>query len=227
MALIEQIIYDVKEGIKEYSDDSEFSNEYILYLYNIKRAKYLKQKLDKLGRKFDNRTLQTLCLELEEVSSNICGIKGCDKILRTKQTLPKLLQLSDKDAVERISPSNQLSKKYNTIPREKAVYYLNSNFANKIKAYIHNDGHIYLISSEPVLTDCITITGVFEDPLSLKDYKNCCNCNDIIDYCFDEATTDYPLTPDLLDVIRIEIINELIGKKDPRLQDKDNDSDDQ
>jgi len=54
MALIEEIIYDVREGIKEYSDDSEFSNEYILYLYNIKRAKYLKQRLDRLGRKFDN-----------------------------------------------------------------------------------------------------------------------------------------------------------------------------
>jgi len=227
MAKLEEIYYDIIEGIKEYSDDSEFSYEYIIYLYNIKRAKYLKQKLDQLGRKFDNRTLQSLCLTLEEVDSNMCGIEGCEKIMRTKQVLPKLLQLSDKDAVERISPSDQLSKKYNTIPREKAVYYLNSNFASKIKAYIHNDGHIYLISSQPVFTDCITISGVFEDPLSLKEYKNCCDCDDLSSVCFDEATTDYPITPDLLDLIRTEIINELLGRKDPRLQDKDNDSDDQ
>jgi len=226
MALIEEIIYDVREGIKEYSDDSEFSNEYILYLYNIKRAKYLKQRLDRLGRKFDNRVLQTLCLELHEVDSNICGIETCDKILSTKKVVPDFLQLSDKDAIERISPSDQLSKKFNTIPREKAAYYLDSNFSSKIKCYLHDDGHIYLLSSEPIFTNCISITGVFENPLDLKNYKNCCGCEDSLS-CYDEMTTNYPLSPDLIDIIRLEIINELTSRKDPRLQDKNNDSDDQ
>jgi len=225
MALIEEIVYDVREGIKEYSDDSEFSNEYILYLYNIKRAKYLKQRLDRFGRKFDNRVLQSLCLELHEVSSDMCGLDGCDKIMTTKRPIPKLLQLSDKDAIERVSPSDQLSKKFNNIPREKAPYYLKSNFANKIKSYLHDDGHIYLISSKPIFTDCISISGVFENPLELKEYKNCCSCDDSIP-CFDEMKTDYPLSPDLLDIIRMEIINELLGRKDPRLQDRSNNSDD-
>jgi len=40
-------------------------------------------------------------------------------------------------------------------------------------------------------------------------------------------TTNYPLSPDLIDIIRLEIINELTSRKDPRLQDKNNDSDDQ
>lgn len=225
--LVEQIIYDVREGIKEYSDDSEFSNEYILYLYNIKRAKYLKQKLDQLGRKFDNRTLQSLCLEIEEVDANKCGVDfGCDKILRTTMPVPKLIQLSDKDAIERISPADRLSIKFNTINRERASYYLNSNFNDKIKAYIDDDYYIYLISSKPIFVECITVSGVFEDPLDLANYKNCCNCNDSSNVCFDEMTSDYPITLDLLDLIRQEIINELLGRKDPRLQDRTNNSDD-
>tara|TARA_R110000796_G_scaffold236214_1_gene355465 strand:+ start:35060 stop:35737 length:678 start_codon:yes stop_codon:yes gene_type:complete len=225
MALLEEIVYDVREGIKEYSDDSEFSNEYIIYLYNIKRAKYLKQRLDRLGRKFDTRVLQTICICLEEVDANQCSIDaGCDKILRSKKQIPDLLQLSDKDAIERVGPSTKLSVKYNNISKEKATYYLKSNFANKIKSYLDDDGYLYLFSSQPIFTECISISGVFENPLDLVGYDRCGEENTS---CFDEMKDDYPLTPDLIDIIRIEIINELLGRKDPRLEDRQNDSDDE
>jgi len=213
MATLAEITYDIREAIKEYTDDSEIDDRYIHYLINIKRAKYLKQRLDQLGRKFNTRILQTFCLGTEEVSINECGLDlECDTILRTNKTLPQFLQLSDKDAIERISPSNRLSKKFNVIPREKASYLNSSYHPNKIKTYLHNDGYLYFIGGDDIFLECVSITGVFENPLDLQEYKNCCNCEDSTQ-CIDIDTIEYPIQIELIDIIREDIIKDLLRTK--------------
>jgi hypothetical protein len=61
-----------------------------------------------------------------------------------------------------------------------------SPFKNNIFAFLDNDNHIYLISeSESVkLIECITVTGIFDNPLDLENYTNCCGCKDK-PKCFD------------------------------------------
>lgn len=227
MATLAQVRYDIREALKDFSDDSELDDRYIDYLLNIKRAKYLKQKIDRLGRGYNNRVLQTLCLETEEVSTNECGLDlSCDKIVRTKLPIPNLLQLSTKDALQRVSNSNKLSQKFNLINRERATLYLNSNFSKKIKAFLHDDNYIYLVSSEPIIIECLSITGIFEDPLSLENYKNCCNCDSTpSNKCFDPNNTEYPLQSELLDIVRTDIINEL-AKLYNIPEDKENNAED-
>lgn len=229
MASINQVIFDIREALKDYSDDSELSNEYILYLLNIKRAKYLKQRIDQLGRSYNNRVLQTLCLETEEVSINECGLDfDCETIIRTKKPLPQLLQLSTKDALQRVSPSDKLSIKFNLINRERATGYMNSPFNNKIKAFLHDDNHIYLIGNPmPLLLECISVTGVFEDPTELENYSNCCGCNLETSKCFDYDTTEYPIQIDLLDIIRTDVIQEIAKLKQIKEEQSNNSNDDQ
>jgi len=223
MAKYSEVIYDIREGLKKYTDDSELDDRYIGYLLNAKRAKYLNQKLNQLGRNFNNIVLQTFCLETEVVSANECGLGfECDNMVRTKKPIPETIQLIDKDAIERISPSNRLSQKFNMIPREKAPHYLNSPYSHKIKAFIHNDGHIYFISSKMIFLECVTVSGVFFNPLDLQNYKDCCNCDDS-NKCFDLDVTDYPLQSELLDLVRLEVIKELAGL-DNIPEDKDNDA---
>ena len=41
MATVSQIVYDVREMLKAYSDDIEISNSYIQYLYGIKILVFL------------------------------------------------------------------------------------------------------------------------------------------------------------------------------------------
>ena len=67
MATTAEIIYDVREAIRQTTDDTDISDRYILYLYNIKRSKYLRQDLNNLQKTIDISILQTLCMELEEV----------------------------------------------------------------------------------------------------------------------------------------------------------------
>lgn len=223
--IVDKLIYDVREALKEYSDDSELSDSYILYLYDIKRAKYLRQDINNSQRTIDISVVQTLCLELEEVNVNECSVDlGCETIIRTKRAIPTPLQLHTKSALTRVAPADRVSRPFNLINRDKAVYASGAPFPNAVYAFLHNDDHIYLTSggSALKLLECINVTGVFENPLDLIEYQNCCSC-DIPDSCFDIETTDYPIQPHYIDVIKNEIVSELAKLKVIK-EDKTNDA---
>ncbi len=223
--IIDKLIYDVREALKEYSDDSELSDSYIIYLYDIKRAKYIRQDINNSRRTIDLSVLQTLCLELEEVNANECGVElTCETIIRTKRPIPIPLQLHTKTALTRVAPADRISKPFNLITREKAVYATGAPFPNAVYAFLHHDEHIYLTSEGDALNllECINVTGVFENPLDLIQYSTCCSC-DTPAPCFDIATTDYPIQPHYVDIIRTEIVADLARLKVIK-EDKINDS---
>jgi len=213
--ILENIIYDVRESLKAYTDDSEISNEYIIYLYGIKRSKYLRQELNNYQRTTDISVTQTLCLGLERVSVNECGLDlDCDTIVRTKRPIPQPLELHIKSAITSVKPTDRKGIAFNFVTKQKAVYSEHSPFNRGIFAFLDNDRYIYLISKEDTLNllECITVTGVFENPLDLANYTNCCSCTNESIPCFDEMTSNYPLQPHYIDLIKNEIVNELIKK---------------
>ena len=209
---LNKIIYDIRETLKSYTEDNELDNRYLIHLLNLKRAKYLRQELNNYQRTTDVSVTQTLCLELEEVSSLQCGINiSCEKILRTKKPIPQPLELHIKSSIINIKSSKRLDIPFNFISKEKAVYSKYSPFNKSIYVYLDNDKHLYLISELNTLNliDCITVTGIFEDPLELKNYYNCCEC-ETPSSCFDEEISNYPLQPHYIDLIKSEISKELI-----------------
>lgn len=227
--ILENIIYDVRESLKAYTDDSEISNEYIVYLYGIKRAKYLRQDLNNYQRTTDVSVTQTLCLGLERVSVNECGLDlSCETILRTKRPIPQPLELHIKSAITSVKPTERISIPFNFVTKQKAIYSQHSPFSRAIFAFLDNDKYIYLISEDDVLNllECITITGVFEDPLELSNYTNCCSCTPTSLPCFNEMTSNYPLQPHYIDLIKNEIVNELIKKLNIQEDSKNNSVDD-
>jgi hypothetical protein len=222
---LDKIIYDVRESLKQYADDSEIDNRYIIYLYNIKRAKYLRQDLNNYQRTTDQSVTQTLCLGLERVSINECDIDyNCETILRTKKPIPQPLELHIKSAITSVKSTKRIGIPFNFTTKAKAIYSKNSPFSNAIFSFLDNDRYIYLLSNEDSLNllECITITGVFEDPLELKNYTTCCNCNDSTP-CFNESTTNYPIQPHYIDLIKNEIIKDLTLELS-KPEDKENDS---
>jgi hypothetical protein len=226
MAKINELVYSVRESIKEFSDDSEVDDRYIMYLYNIKRAKYLRQDLNNYQRSTDISIQQEFCMELEEVGSETCGIGVmCDKLMRTKQALPKAIELHTKPAILSIKPTNRLEAKFNVIPIQKVPAVAYSSFPNSIYAFIDTDNRVYMVSNDDSykLLECITVTGVFENPLDLTDYKSCCGCDIEVSPCFNEAESEYPLQPHYIDLIREEIIRDLLRTKQVP-EDKENDA---
>lgn len=222
---LNKILYDVRESLKLYTDDGEISSRYITHLLNIKRSKYLRQDLNNYQHTTDLSTTQTLCLSLEVVSANQCGLTlECDTILRTKRPIPQPIELHVKTAITNVRPTNRIAIPFNFTTKEKAIYSKYSPYNNAIFAFLDNDKHIYLLSGMNTLNllECITITGVFEDPLDLINYTNCCDCTDVPS-CFDEDTTEYPLQPHYIDLIKAEIVGELAIKMNIK-EDKENDS---
>lgn len=224
---LDKIVYDVREVLKQYIDDGEISDRYIIYLLGIKRAKYLRQDLNNFQRTTDNSITQTLCLELERVSANEClSDIECDQILRTKKKLPKPLELHIKTGILSVKPTNRIAVPFNFGVKEKVIYSKHSPFNKGIFSFMDNDGYIYILSTSDTvnLMECITVKGIFEDPLDLKNYKNCCGCADT-NVCFDEQLSEYPLQPHYVDLIKNEIVNDLV-KKLQVPEDKNNDAND-
>lgn len=229
MSKVNEIIYDIRESIRQFQDDSEISDKYILHLFNLKRSKYLRNDLNNLQKTIDFTILQTLCLELEEVSVNECGLDlECETIMRTVRPLPKLLELHLKPSIISVKPTNKLSVPFNFITKERAVYSINSPFKNSIFAFLDVDNHIYLTSQQDFvkLIECVTVTAIFEDPLELQNYTNCCGCTAEEAPCFDYLNSKYPIQPHHIDNIREEILKTLIRTLQIP-EDKNNNADDQ
>jgi len=226
---LDKLIYDVREGLNQYGDDSEISDLYIIYLFGIKRAKYLRQDLNNYQRTFDNSVTQTLCIDLEEVSANECGIDyECDTILRTTKRIPKPLELHTKVALSSVKPTNRIAVGFNFITKKRASYLGGATFSRAIYSFLDPDGYIYVVSGPDnnhfKLLECLTISGIFEEPLDLREFVDCCGCATAAP-CFDSSTTDYPLQPHFIDIIKQEIISDLVIKlRIP--EDKINDSND-
>lgn len=210
---LSKMIYDVRTAIRDTVDDTKFSDRYIIYLYNLKRSKYLRNDANNLQKLNDNSILQKFCIGMEEVSVNECGLEyDCTTIVRSTMVIPKPLELHLKSAITEVKPSVKITKPFNFVNKERAVWSQYSPFGETIYAFLDTDMYIYLISKNEnaKLIDCITVTGIFEDPLDLQNYKNCCNCDDETP-CFDENESDYPLQSHHIDSIRSEIIQTLIG----------------
>ncbi len=225
----DKIIYDIKEQLKETVDDSELDPRYILYLYDIKRAKYLRQELNKMQRVVDNGSVQTLCIDTEPISADECNISlSCKNIVRTTKTIPEPIQLHLGSAIIRIAPANKLQKPFNFISRERAVFAGNSSFPNSVYAFIGDDNYIYITSESDAvnLLECVSISGIFQNPLDLENYATCCGCSTESNKCIDFSTIDYPIPAHLIDIIREEIVKDLLINKKLH-EDKKNDSDDQ
>lgn len=207
MATITELVYDVRESLNLYQDDTNVSDRYITHLWNTKRSKYLRQDLNNYQKTVDNSILQSFCIEMIEVPINECGLSyDCGTILRSKYKIPKPIELHLKSAITAIKPTNRMELPFNYVGKERAIVSKHSPFKKSIYAFLDDDLHIYIISQNNLvkLIECVTVTGIFENPLDLAIFKNCCGCSDAVT-CFDEDTTEYPLQSHHIDTIREEI----------------------
>jgi hypothetical protein len=227
MAKISELVYDVREALKLYSDDVEISNRYIIYLYGIKRDKYLRRELNRFQRTVDNSVLQTFCIPLEEVSANECNVStDCKTILRSTKQVPKPIDLKHKPALVQVKPTRRISKPFNFVNKNRASWIQGSDFRG-VYAFLDPDGYIYVFSKNDIkLLDCLTITGVFSDPMELKNYSTCCDCKQSDNVCYDPDTQEYPMQQHLIDIVRSEIINEL-SQRETVKEDTENDAEEE
>ena len=223
-----ELIYDIKEYLMEYSDDTEYSNRYILYLWNTKRSKYLRQLLNDLTRKFDNIILQTLCMPLEVADPDTCGISYPCQILRTTETLPDLIELRSRSSLISAGPTDFTAERFKILQLKEVPFIFDKPYSNGIYAFQNLDNRLYIISKRDShkLLECLSVTGLFEKPEDLKNFVNDCSETPSTSVpCF-SPDDEYPMQSFLIDPIRSEILEQLLPRKQI-VQDEINNADEQ
>ena len=223
---LDKLIYSIKEALKDYSDDSNLDDRYIAFLVDAKRAMLLSQKLNSYTTKIPSRAIQTFCIEIEDASRYSCEIDiACDKIRRSVKPLPKMFDTVIGNSLIKVNPTDILGKPFKVIDSSLVPYVEYSSYNNSIFAFTDDDNYLYIYSTGVThkLIDCVEVKGIFESPLALEDFKNCCGDDcETTEVCF-SMDKEYPIPAEMVDIIKNAVIQDLVKLKDIK-EDRENDS---
>lgn len=228
---INKIVFDIRERLSLYQDDSNITNEYLIYLIGIYREKMLKNEMNNYQTIVSPLNTQSFCMPLEEVSAFTCGMElDCETIVRTKFPIPNPIKYLGGVGITAVRLADRRSKPLAKIDREAVPYFLHAKFRNGIYYFIDSDMHLYFLSKNDCINfiPCVYITGIFSDPLELEDFNfECVDCNEgeTTPKCYDPLESDYPLTGDLVTDV-VGLIQEMLTSSLNISEDKHNNADD-
>ena len=182
MLLIKEIIQRVQSLYSKgaQSDDSRLSQRHIYSKLISLRSKYISQQAKK-RQKLNQWNFQTLpCVEVIKVPQSLCPcvtVPGCD-ILRTKYPLPKPLSNLNNHLIQSVT-SVDGNTIFSEIQWNEVKYKASSKYTSTKPDFFINDGYLYIIGLIQKMRHLkvITITGLFEDPLSAEDFPSICDCS--------------------------------------------------
>ena len=205
-----EIIYSVRNQLRQEVDDSSIDDREILFELNIQRAVYYTNEFNKPGRYFDEDIIQTLCMKMEVADRSDCGCQftGCN-VLRTVDKVPPTLGLHTGNAIIRVTGIDSMSVPFSLVPFSRIPYVGDGKFdKNMIYASLHPNGHIYLKSDNNLakMIEYIYVTVVLEDPMDAKPFKDC-NTGD----CY-SGNSEYPLKAKVLGYISEMVVQKFLRK---------------
>lgn len=209
MATLNELIYDILEDVRSYNvtDDSDIDERQVIYKINNQRTLWLRNEYNKPGRTIDPFTIQTLaCVELEPADSSECTDfpSGCT-ILRTKCTLPKVVELHDRSAITKIGPVDMLGYNFSLIPYAQAPFAGSGKFNGKTIFGFIRSNRIYFKTNtmQAKFLSRVNIDGLFEDPTAVNSF-----CGGDTE-CF-SRDDQYPINSWLVPYLREQVVKELV-----------------
>lgn len=174
-----EAIYSIREGVRQYADDSSISNRFIEFELAIERAKFIPMKYK--TKIIPDSYKQTLCFDLEETTNSECGCvdENCT-LMRTTTKVPTFIgNLTVASGTKDSIPFSNVSWNRFTHSGNNA-YNINTVFSS-----VHTDYRLYLKSKNNLykLIECINIRGVFDNPSDAVSSST----------CGDKATDRYPI----------------------------------
>jgi len=166
--LYSELWLDISPNI---SDDTVLDERLLKHFIHKVRAVFARNEMNKSHRTVDAALIQDLGLvELETVDSFVdSGLPDIQHtVLRTKEIIPRALELHNKQAFTYVGPLNQVQKGFKFVDITSVPYQGNGKF-NKtfMYAFLMND-RIYIIGNcnNPAFKGLkyINVKGVFENP---------------------------------------------------------------
>ena len=197
-----EIISDVRELLRKHNIDSEIADRHILFLTRTKRAKYLRQREMREMGEYKDQFYQSLFLELELVDSSriptILPTGGT--VLRTKKSIPNIVGREIFDHMD-VRTVEYTGKEIEVLDKIR-ISSVDSAPDGFIYCYKEDDGKLYFYSTGVVHKNLnrVVVQCILEDPEDIVAINE-----------LTEPLTDYPITGEVWEIVRNEIIQLLTG----------------
>lgn len=208
MSKYKELVYMVLDELKLFSDDTDYTEDHVIFLLDKYRAFLIKQKYTDDKKEMPESYYQTLCLDLEEVPAidgSPCEGKG---YLKSIQKVPNIMPVGNVI----VSPKDFYQGIYITyVSRERMRFVGHNKFLkNIIYCSIDPQNYLYFKSSNPQFRylDSIKFTAVFEDSASASSLQ--CEQNSEDNNC-DILNRNFPIEDALIPPLLELVIKELSG----------------
>jgi len=210
MAAIPEHIYKLRTFIKQHSDDSIYSDEFLYSLLKDARVTLLERENKKFTKDSEFHK-QMICMPLVIDTYHDCDCLPFEvkcKILKSKFPLPKVLTGRNKELIRVLTVDG-----YNQIPFIQSTDLKNLKYSRtKGKGNKYGIVNSYLTIFNNLQIKLVLIEGIFEDPLELQKITYCDEGGNETQ-CYDLNTTDFPIKGSLnfpmyqicLDILKIPL----------------------
>lgn len=202
MVELEEMVYTVKEILRQNNRDSDMSNKQIEYLISTKRSYLLKDKLNKKLHIPEVYNQSLGCLELACVNESCCDEDINVSYYSTVNYIPTPIHINDAPFkyVGLLNKLDSISYKH---PNQ-VEFQRYSRFSSKNPYYTYRANKLYFYNLQGL--EFVNIIGVFEDPIAASSVSDC-NGNPCGDLKY------YPIAPDDKDLIITSIIKSLVPRQ--------------
>jgi hypothetical protein len=227
MITLNQMIYQIYEGLQISSDDTSLDKWLIKDLINQSRANWIRKEHNK-NRSIDDNVIQDLgCIDIEltdRISANCCDISTDCRILRSKYKIPNAIELNHEKIISRVSAVDFMSIPIIFMDYDAAIYFGNGRYNKKALAAFIKSNYLYIIYNKGaynMLIEKLNVQGVFEDPTEAAQFDNGCG-----EPCF-TWDSRYPINAWMWQtLVKPEILNELRSKRTLYRDENNNGKDD-
>lgn len=210
MSAIPEHIYKLRTFIKQHSDDTLYSDEFLYSLLKDARNLLLERENKKFNKDSEFHK-QVVCMPLIIDTYHDCDCLPFEvkcKVLKSKYPLPKVLTGRNKELIKVMTIDG-----YNEIPFTYSTDLKNLKYTRtKKKGLKYGIFNNYLVIFNNLQLKIVLIEGVFEDPLELQSISYC-DENNIEQTCYDINESDFPIKGSLsfpmyqicLDILKIPL----------------------
>lgn len=208
MATLNELTYNLRNlprGGGPLSDDEPISNRQMQFIVRYMRAMLIKREYDKKKNDINPDIVQDMGnvpLVLADPSECVGIDTGC-KILRTRDTVPNAVELSDRTLITYVGDVTKTCD-FQMITPARAKWMKHGKYTKSLRSSWKLNDYIY-ISNDTVM-EYANIRGVFDDPTEVKTY--CVDANGVEQpfTCWDDDM-EYPISSYM-----IPLMNEMILK---------------
>lgn len=204
--LIQRVQSLYSKGVQ--SDDTRLSNRHIYNKLLTVRSLLVSQKVNKKQR-VSSWLLQTMpCVEIVKVPKHQCPCLppvGCD-IYRSKFKLPKPVSGLNGHMIQQVTTIDR-STKIDEVAMSSINYRGGNKYTAKKMNFFIDNGFLYL--TLPTKIKAVSVTGLFEDPFEVSNFKGLCDSDTNAD-CIDIMEQEFPLEADKIDTLIELSVKELV-----------------